>query len=408
MTRAIILLLFVMNAQVFSATASNPLGIKGAQETFYVLLALWAVISVALKQLSRAKVPSIDLFIFVTPFVLMVYGATAAFLTFGQPLAFGLLEERRILSIYVYFPVVDLLRSGRVTAEKMEKAMLTVMAICAAMMVAVSLDLIPTWNEVYSSNISLRTERLSIGSSFIAAFLPLVLVRLRGTEAIKQIAIFLLCAFALVYITQSRQLIGAVALLILLILRPHVLVAVGATLTGAMLVFMPFLSDQFQFYRQLFGQVGEAQYLAESWRALGLGEVIRSLRAGEIFGHGSLSLMWQDGFHRVVGYFFFLADIGLFGTLYRYGLIGVCWYLFWGIIQLRLLQRMPAGAQRRSYSAVFLFLIILLPVAAPLEYRGFVAGPLFGMTAFLSSQRKTVKAARIGRSVSGRPLLAAR
>lgn len=404
--RIVILLVFIMNAQVFSATATNPLGINGAQEAFYVFLGLWALISVVRKQLLLAKVPSIDLFVLVTPFVLMAYGATAAFVTFGQPLAFGVLEERRIFSIYVYFPVIDLLRSGKLSAEKMEKTILVVMVICAALMFAVSFDLLPTWNEVRNSNIALRTERLSIGSSFSAAFLPLLLVRLRGKDAIKWIWLFLFIAAALIYITQSRQLLIGLALLIVLTLRTDVLVALGATLAVAVFVFLPTLSDQIRFYYELFSALTSEQYLETSWRALGIGEVIRSQSAGEIYGHGALSLMWNDGFHRVVGDFFFLADIGIFGTLYRYGLVGFFWYLVWGTVQLRLLQRMPAGAQRRCYSAVLIFLIILIPVAAPLEYRGFVTGPLLAMTAFLGLQRNTEKAARSGRLVTARPVSA--
>jgi hypothetical protein len=404
MTAFFILLVLIMNAQIFSATASNPLGVNGAQEAFYVFLGLWAFKSVVLTTVRYAKVPSIDLFIFVTPLVLIAYGATAAFITFKQPIAFGILEERRILSVYVYFPLVDMLRSGRISAEKMEKAILTVMAICAVLMVAVSFKLIPAWNEVRSSNVALRSERLSIGSSFLAAFLPLLLVRLRGTEAIKRITIFILLAFALVFITQSRQLLIAIALMITLTLRPHVLLALGAAITITILLFMPFLSEQLQFYTELFSQLFSSKYLDSSWRMLSIEAVIQSLRAGEIFGHGSLSSMWQEGFQRVIGESFFLADIGIIGTSYRYGLLGIFWYLFWMTVQLTLIMEMPAASQRRRYFAVLLFLVILLPVAAPIEYRGFVTGVLFAMTAFLSSQNKQNKISGARRTVSGQML----
>lgn len=393
-----------MNAQIFSAIASNPLGVNGAQEAFYVFLGLWAFKSVVQKTVCCAKVPSIDLFILVTPLALIAYGATAAFITFRQPLAFGILEERRILSVYVYFPLVDMLRSGRISVEKTEKAILTVMAICALLMVVVSFKLIPVWNEVRSSNVALRSERLSIGSSFLAAFLPLLLVRLRGTEAIKRITILILLAFALVFITQSRQLLIAVALMITLTLRPHVLLALGAAITITILLFLPFLSEQLQFYTELFSQLFSSEYLDSSWRMLSIEEVIQSLRAGEIFGHGSLSLMWQEGFKRVIGEFFFLADIGIIGTLYRYGLFGIFLYLFWMTVQLTLIMRIPAGSQRRSYFAVLLFLVILLPVSAPIEHRGFVTGVLFAMTAFLSSQHKQNKISGARLTVSGQML----
>ena len=393
-----------MNAQIFSAIASNPLGVNGAQEAFYVFLGLWAFKSVVQKTVCCAKVPSIDLFILVTPLALIAYGATAAFITFRQPLAFGILEERRILSVYVYFPLVDMLRSGRISVEKTEKAILTVMAICALLMVVVSFKLIPVWNEVRSSNVALRSERLSIGSSFLAAFLPLLLVRLRGPEAIKRITILILLAFALVFITQSRQLLIAVALMITLTLRPHVLLALGAAITITILLFLPFLSEQLQFYTELFSQLFSSEYLDSSWRMLSIEEVIQSLRAGEIFGHGSLSLMWQEGFKRVIGEFFFLADIGIIGTLYRYGLFGIFLYLFWMTVQLTLIMRIPAGSQRRSYFAVLLFLVILLPVSAPIEHRGFVTGVLFAMTAFLSSQHKQNKISGARLTVSGQML----
>ena len=155
--------------------------------------------------------------------------------------------------------------------------------------------------------------------------------------------------------------------------------------------FLPLLSAQFQFYIELFSQLLSSNYLQSSWRVLSIREVILSTQAGGIFGHGSLSLIWQEGFHRVIGEHFFLADIGIIGTFYRYGLFGIFWYLVWMVIQLTLIAKMPAGSRRRSDFAILLFLIVLLPVAAPFEYRGFVTGVLLAMTTFYRSQSKQNK-----------------
>ena len=85
-----------------------------------------------------------------------------------------------------------------------------------------------------------------------------------------------------------------------------------------------------------------------------------SIAAGGIFGHGSLSLIWQEGFHRVIGEHFFGRQN------YRYVLP------LWPIRHLLVLgldghsltiAKMPAGSRRRSYFAILLFLIVLLPVA---------------------------------------------
>ena len=56
-TSLVIMLVLIGNAQIFSATSSNPFGINGAQEAFYVFLGLWAFKSIAQKTVNSGKVP---------------------------------------------------------------------------------------------------------------------------------------------------------------------------------------------------------------------------------------------------------------------------------------------------------------------------------------------------------------
>src|SRR3546814_3303493 len=62
----------------------------------------------------------------------------------------------------------------------------------------------------------------------------------------------------------------------------------------------------------------------------GVEDGARSVTISLIFDHldqvnwlpsGSLSLMWQDGFIPYFGEHFFLSDVGVFGTLFRFGFL---------------------------------------------------------------------------------------
>ena len=70
-----------------------------------------------------------------------------------------------------------------------------------------------------------------------------------------------------------------------------------------------------------------------------------------------------------------------------HGLASIPLYLSWGVVQLRLLRSIPDRKRRRLYRGLFLFLIVGMPVGAPLEYRGDIVGLVLGATAYLTSLR---------------------
>lgn len=390
------------NAQVFSDTAPNPIGIYGAQEIYYVLLALWAVISILRRQSHRSQSFATDIYVFLTPLAFTAYGAFAANLTFGQPLLLGILEERRVFALYIYFPIIDMLRAGWVRVERLESVILAVMAAASGLMAGVYFDLIEGWNEVRSSNIALRDERLSIGASFIAAFLPLAMMTARGTGSVKRFTVLILGGFALIFIAESRQLLIGLLLALFWSLRLNKIIIYLLIAAVLALALSPLISSQIDLYQQLFSQVGSSEYTQRSWRALGIAEVTSALQDGEVWGHGALLPAWNGGFQSVIGGFFYLADIGLFGTIYRYGLFGAFWYAMWLFLQTKSIFGLPAGPRRHTYSGVFIFLLVLLPIAAPLEFRGFLAAPLLAITTFLASEFRTARSDQKRRSFAAK------
>jgi hypothetical protein len=111
---------------------------------------------------------------------------------------------------------------------------------------------------------------------------------------------------------------------------------------------------------------------------------VRSTTINQILGHldavgwlpsGSLSLMWQDGFIPYFGEHFFLSDVGIFGTLFRFG------FLTFLLVPLTLYvyQRIARNINpdMTFLYSVMLALMVIWPLNGLLEYGQPVIAMLF-------------------------------
>lgn len=386
----LVLLVVLLNSQIFSATSSNPIGIKGIQEIFYALLIVWATFSVSQQKCLNLQDRRLDVFLYLLVPILAFYGATIAWVTFGQPLLFGLLEERRLLALWVYFPITTAVRRGWVDLHKIENMAVGVSFVCCLLMISVRTDILPIINNVKQSEIALREERYGIGQGFVSIAILILFSRSRYIYSHFYFAGIIFLGSVLVAIVQTRQLIVGTAVGLLFLLRSIRAAAFAGSLiiiTGLILLIFPSLATIAENLMLLTQHTFMEDNLDSSWRSIAIGIVYDSLLRGEIMGHGSLSPLWNNGFARIYGPFFFLADIGLSGTFYRYGLVGLLSYFVYLLVQISVLQRIKGSPSKSLYVAIFVMLLITAPLGAPLEYRGYVSGFLLAMTSQLKRSK---------------------
>ena len=303
-------------------------------------------------------------------------------LTYGQPLIYGIFEERRILAVLIYFPIRDILDQKWISIGDFERYFVLIATICAILSIGILLKIIPALQAINTSEVAIRSERISIGSGWVALSIPYMISA--QTPFIKHSRLLLLplAIFTLLVIIQSRQLILMSLIATLFVVRGQraaFLVTVMIALSYVAMLSIPAINDHFMLIIQLFSEATSNDYTTLSWRALSYAHVLEYW-SNEKWGHGSLSHFWRNGFERVIGVYFYLADIGIVGTLFRYGISGVLLYLIWGVLQFRLIRLISDRRKRNLMAALFLFILIGTPVAAPLEYRGYISGMLLGLT----------------------------
>ncbi|WBY17286.1 hypothetical protein PF049_03765 [Erythrobacteraceae bacterium WH01K] len=382
---AAIVILF--NTQIFLGTSANPIGVDGVQEVFYAAMAFWSIFILIDHNLRYGFVHKTDIFVLLSIGVLAAYGAFMANVQYGQPLYFGLLEERRILALFAYFPIVMMLRNRWITIFELEKYFLASGLICAVIVLGTTLNVLPSLRETGGAENRLRGERISIGSSNIVLCIPLVLASRLIEPRRYDVPILLFLAGILLFVLQSRGLILAAAISVLYVLKgPRLpIAATGAFLfLSAAMLLIPGLEERLDTLTILFEQLSTEQYLTQSWRAMAYDHSLTAFASGEFWGHGALSPLWWGGFGRVIGNFFFLADIGIVGSLFRYGVLAIVVYAGYFAIQVHIFQATPPDRRRAFYVAGFLFLLVGLPVGAPLEHRGNLVAFFLAATHYLA------------------------
>lgn len=389
-TRILAFLLILLNSQILRGKSTNPLGIDGLQEILYLVLGIWAVCSLWLQQTSKGSVRSLDIYVLVLVLVPSLYGSMLAMLTYGQPPVYGILEERRIFAVLIYFPIRTMLDRKWVSMDDFEKYVVITAIICAILSIGILLRIIPTIQAINTSEIALRGERISIGSGWIALSIPFLMSSQAPFITRWRLLLLPLAIFTLLLIVQSRQLIVLSLIATLFVMRgPRAVLLLTLLITAAYIAILsiPALNERIMIIIQLFSEAVSNNYTTSSWRALSYAHVLESW-SNEKWGHGSLSPFWKSGFERAIGGFFYLADIGIVGTLFRYGIPGILLYIFWGVLQFRLIRSISDRRKRALMGALFLFTLMGMPVAAPLEYRGYISGMLLGLTGYLASKSK--------------------
>lgn len=322
-----LLVTVMLHFALFGEGTHNPIGIRPLTEMYLALCMGFALLLLFSATENTAREFRLLLYYGIFTCVVFIGGPMIfAYFTYGQPLLYGFIEERRVLFCLGFAPLLYF--GKRVTGSQFERAILYTALLAAVLSWGFKFGLVPDWREEVASYD--RPDRSSIGAHLLCfAFFYCVQLwslgesPLDGSKRSKNVyllvAVFLL--LTLVFATQTRQLILLCLVFTLFYLRARaVLWALCVGVFIAPLVLYPEVLKMagldLSFYNEQLDQ--------------GVEDTVRSNTINSIFGHldivnwlpsGSLSLMWQDGFIPYFGEHFFLSDVGLFGDMFRFGLL---------------------------------------------------------------------------------------
>lgn len=391
----LLVLTFALHFSVFGESPHNPYGITMVNELYLAIcLCLTAFLILAMADEASREIRILMYYCLYSTVVFLVLPAVFAYFTYGQPIVYGLIEERRILFCLGFVPL--LLLSKRVSTLQFERALIYAALVAAFLSWCFKFGVIPDLrDEVRSDD---RPDRSSIGPFLICfGYFYCIQIWSKGKSPINDakrnrnlyLVIAALLLLTLVFATQTRQLIVLCLAFTLFCLRAKAVIWAASLCV---------LLSPFYLYPRLLEMLGLNIEFYDN--ALdGIEDGVRSTTVSMIFDHlnlvnwlpsGSLSLMWQDGFIPYFGEHFFLSDVGIIGTLFRFG------FLTFLIVPLSLLVyrniARNIGTDMQFLYSVMLALFVIWPLNGLFEYGQPVIATLFVIHAMkarhLRSQEK--------------------
>jgi len=321
------ILALVLHFSVFGDSTHNPLGFKFLNEAYLAacLGAAFLLILASTEDASR-EFRILMYYAFYSVFVFTVLPAIFSFFTFGQPIAYGLIEERRMLFAFGFVPL--LLLTKHISTLQFERAIIYAALIAVFLSWCFKFGLVPDFREEQTAWD--RPDRSSIGPFLICfAYFYCIQIWAKGKSPIngeqRQKTFYLIIAavllLTLVFATQTRQLIVLCLAFTLFSLRAKAIVwAASLCVLLSPFYFYPELLEILGLNMEFYGNSLDGN-VEDGVRPHTIAAVFNHLELVSWLPSGSLSLMWQDGFIPYFGEHFFLSDIGIIGTLFRFGFL---------------------------------------------------------------------------------------
>lgn len=332
------------------------LAFPGVREIYIAACCLAAALAI-IEGLRRGRFFSGDLLLIFLVGCFALGSAALANLKFGQPLVYGLFEERRVLMFFGLFTMLAAYYQFDDRPEALIGAIywtaLTYLALGLAMQAGVLGDLasrdIPYFDP--------RKYRILVGTDLYAASLMIATVMVAKFRVWEHMVPALVGAAGLLLISQTRStMVVVVAAMVLFFATTALwrfLAVAAAGLAGFIVLFLQASARRGQHYDVSVAEIDVRLHTA--------GRILEELSRNDWIGMGALSLQWQNGFHRIYGNHFYLSDVGIVGEFYRFG---VFLPIIFGIMALAVhcYLRQPIDACGRS---ICFGLLLLLVLSAP-------------------------------------------
>jgi hypothetical protein len=197
----------------------------------------------------------------------------------------------------------------------------------------------------------------------------------------------------LVFVTQTRQVILLCIIFTFLCLKAKsIKLAVIGGLVIAPFVIDPQLLELFglniDFYMQS-AQEGATDNVREATIA----QIMDHLHEYNWVPSGSLSLMWNDGFKQYFSYYFFLSDVGVIGTLFRFGFLTVAIIPISFMVYFKVAKHLNSNLDFTL--AVFLAHLCIWPLQGIFEYQEGMTALLFVFQALKTFHTQPVRSNKV-------------
>lgn len=400
----LVTLLLVLHFSVLGDSTHNPIGLKFLNEAYLaVCLGLALLLILASTDESAREFRVLMYYAFYSVAIFTVLPAIFAYHTYGQPIVYGLIEERRILFAFGFVPL--LLLAKRISIRQFEHSLIYAALVAVTLSWLFKFGLVPDLREEQTAWD--RPDRSSIGPFLLCfTYFYCIQVWAKGKSPINgeqrrktfYLIIAALILLTLVFATQTRQLIVLCLAFTLFCLRAKAIIWAAA---------LCLLMSPFFFYPSLLEVLGlNTEFYASNFEH-GVEDNVRSNTIASIFNHlalvnwlpsGSLSLMWQDGFIPYFGEHFFLSDVGIIGTLFRFGFLSFILVPLTLYVYQRIARNIHAD-MTFTYAVILAFMVIW-PLNALLEYTQPVIAMLFVIHALRARHLRSKERAHERRTYS--------
>nr|MBF0682010.1 hypothetical protein [Pseudomonas sp.] len=200
----------MLNSSCFFLTDDKRAGVPYLQEIFLLfIVGAAACLFVAWKWIYQSKTALWIIFMGTVP---ALFSALLSYLNFGQPIPYGLLEERRFFQYLIFFPVLFLLIQAQPTQADLEKYFLYIALFCATFGFTYYLGIIPQ-NQPASFTVdnwlqyedALRPNRFRIASPYVSIAVYMLMYSMRDRVSIGKLCILLYFVAYLWLVLQTRQ-----------------------------------------------------------------------------------------------------------------------------------------------------------------------------------------------------------
>lgn len=357
---------------------NHPLAPRLLMEATYGALLVYATYVVA-GRIRNGSLTSIDLFCYLTPIALIFLSTLFAWIFYKQPVAFGIAENRKALSFLLWFLYDAIRRKYELDTDAVFRSLV----FCAAIYFVLGI-LVQTFAKEFLlardiPDLDPRKLRItSPGDCFMLVFFFGVV-----SLACKGLRIYLLPASiglaGLLLISQTRQitlLCMLIALASFCVLRP--VAAFKAGVVGIGVITVCVIGFEFDPLEPVFNFIlrgGDS--LTENVRAHTAQIIVRVLAENYFVGRGALSVMFDGGFQRFYGPYFWLNDVGILGELFRTGFLWPLFLLFYLRVFAGEYARMRSFTDRAVILTILTFLIVLAATQGFFFNQGHIHAFLF-------------------------------
>ncbi len=337
--RVLLAIVFTMNLRIFEFFPHfRPL-----EEVWFVLCLLtFGCLYPLLKAQNDWKFSLLELYLLGLMAVLIVVPAASAFSVFGQPLYFGILARRSSILIATWLLLIHAWKRGWVNAQDVEKVLVALMWFVAAVFLFMRLFISPsafpdaptgfilgfgTENQAFSApgylfpfgTIYYTLQGLRDGRT--RSYLYAAVIFLIGSGSSWR-ALFLSMSLTLIYFLFRLKPLPR-AMLMLTQFSAIMLVLIGFLNVVKPDLVADAVGHFVSAFQVALGGQQEHNDASADARVEEVAVALPYVKAHPIFGAGDLSGQWAGGPSSVLGGYFSDADVGLLGTLFTYGLVGL-------------------------------------------------------------------------------------